>query len=133
MPERNLSPQQMFLELARNHRPEYQFASRDRREFAAWKQEALPHVLATLGAPPPPAAEPAPELVAQWEEHGLIRQRWRSKTATCSVCRSTSIGTFRPSVSGEVLRTACNGWAWHAWTRCLCMTVTPSPMVSAIR
>jgi pimeloyl-ACP methyl ester carboxylesterase len=76
MNERNLSPQQMFVDLVRDHRPECRFTGRDRKAFQAWKKKALPRVLATLGDPPPPAATPDPELVAQWEEHGLIRQRW---------------------------------------------------------
>lgn len=75
MNERNLSPQQMFVELVREHRPKYRFTGESRRDFQAWKKKALPQVLATLGDPPPPA--PAnPELITQWEEKGLIRQRW---------------------------------------------------------
>ncbi|MFA6111617.1 MAG: alpha/beta hydrolase family protein, partial [Candidatus Latescibacterota bacterium] len=76
MSERNLSPQQMFVDLVRDHKPECRFTGRERKAFQTWKKKALPRVLATLGDPPPPPTAPDPELVAQWEEHGLIRQRW---------------------------------------------------------
>jgi hypothetical protein len=65
----------MFLGLAAEHRPEFKFAGRNRRDFAAWKKRALPRVLATLGDDPP-RVPPRPQLLAQWEEKGLIRQRW---------------------------------------------------------
>ena len=75
MTVRNLSPQQMFTHLVAERRPEYQFSGRDRRQFRAWKKKALPRVLSTLGESPPPA--PArPELLVEWEEGGLRRQRW---------------------------------------------------------
>ena len=35
MTTRNLSPQEMFIQLARAHRPECRFAGRDRRAFAS--------------------------------------------------------------------------------------------------
>ena len=75
MTTRNLSPQRMFAGLAADHVPECRFSARNRAGFAAWKRKTLPRVLATLGAAPPPA--PArPELLAEWREAGLIRQRW---------------------------------------------------------
>ncbi|MEW6754323.1 MAG: alpha/beta hydrolase family protein [Candidatus Latescibacterota bacterium] len=75
MRTRNLSPQEMFMALAREHAPVHAFSGTTPAQFAAWKERALPAVLATLGDPPPTA--PAdPELVAQWEEGGLLRQRW---------------------------------------------------------
>ncbi len=72
---RNLSPNQMFVEMAKAHVPEYHFAGTTRVDFEAWKQEALPKVLATLGDAPP-AVDPNPQLLAEWEYHGLKRQRW---------------------------------------------------------
>ncbi|MFH1008489.1 MAG: alpha/beta hydrolase family protein [Candidatus Latescibacterota bacterium] len=75
MTPRNLSPQQMFRDLTEEHTPEYSFSGKDRAEFVAWKKEALPKVLGTLGQSPPQA--PAnPEMLAQWEDKGLVRQRW---------------------------------------------------------
>ncbi|MCC9077668.1 prolyl oligopeptidase family serine peptidase [Litorilinea aerophila] len=75
MTTRNLSPQQMFIALAREHRPTHAFSAADAEGFQHWKAETLPKVLATLGDPPPPAP-PEPELLAEWEERGLRRQRW---------------------------------------------------------
>jgi alpha/beta hydrolase family protein/prolyl oligopeptidase family protein len=75
MTTRNLSPQRMFIELVAKHRPEFAFDGASADEFESWKRAALPRVLATLGAAPPPAP-PRPELLAEWEEKGLKRQRW---------------------------------------------------------
>lgn len=72
---RNLSPQHMFLKLAQEHRPLHRFTGETSEAFATWKAETLPKVLATLGDPPP-AAEPRPQLLAEWEAKGLIQQRW---------------------------------------------------------
>ncbi|MHB1319821.1 MAG: alpha/beta hydrolase family protein [Anaerolineae bacterium] len=75
MTVRNLSPNQMFVELAKAHQPQYRFAGTTRADFAAWKQEALPKVLATLGDFPQ-RVDPNPQLLAEWEDRGLVRQRW---------------------------------------------------------
>lgn len=75
MTVRNLSPQQMFVELAARHVPACRFDGKTRRDFGAWKRRTLPKVLATLGESPAPV--PArPELLAEWEHRGLRRQRW---------------------------------------------------------
>ncbi len=75
MTTRNLSPQRMFGDLVKERRPECEFAGTDRETFVSWKEKTLPKVLATLGDAPP-AAPPQPELLAEWEDQGLIRQRW---------------------------------------------------------
>ncbi len=75
MTVRNMSPQQMFADLAREYVPEYRFAGKDRRQFSAWKRKALPKVLACLGEAPAPAPL-KPQLLAEWELRGLRRQRW---------------------------------------------------------
>jgi len=65
----------MFSNLVKEHRPEYRFSGKDRKYFMVWKKKTLPKVLATLGESPPKV--PAkPEMLAQWEEKGLVRQRW---------------------------------------------------------
>ncbi|MBN1877198.1 MAG: prolyl oligopeptidase family serine peptidase [Anaerolineae bacterium] len=72
---RNLSPQQMFIALAREHRPLYRFEGETRESFIDWKQTALPKVLATLGDFPAPVPS-NPQLLAEWVDGGLRRQRW---------------------------------------------------------
>ena len=72
---RNLSPQRMFEELALRHVPEYRFAGRTREDFEQWKRAALPKVLATLGDAPAPVP-PDAELIAEWTQDGLTKQRW---------------------------------------------------------
>ncbi|MHB9132872.1 MAG: alpha/beta hydrolase family protein [Armatimonadota bacterium] len=75
MSDRNLSPQKMFFQLALENTPEYAFTGVTPEEFAAWKAAALPRVLATLGDYP--ATVPLnPEMVVEWEEDGLVKQRW---------------------------------------------------------
>jgi hypothetical protein len=72
---RNLSPQRMFELTALQHRPEFSFAGQSRQDFAAWQSAALPRVLATLGEAP--ARVPLnPQLLAEWEHDGLIKQKW---------------------------------------------------------
>jgi dienelactone hydrolase len=70
--ERNTSPYEFFLQLARRNVPRHHF---DGGDVTAWQAAAKPAVLATLGELPP-AVDPRPELIAEWEEGGLIRQRW---------------------------------------------------------
>jgi hypothetical protein len=75
MTVRNLSPNQMFIELAKAHTPRYRFAGSTPEDFTAWKAEALPQVLATLGDYPD-KVDPNPQLLAEWRHRGLRRQRW---------------------------------------------------------
>ena len=49
MTTRNLSPQQMFIDLARAHIPTHRFTGETLPAFQAWKATTLPKVLATLG------------------------------------------------------------------------------------
>ena len=75
MTTRNLSPQQMFIDLVKEHRPECQFSGKDQSDFSDWKRSTLPKVLATIGNPPP-SVDANPEMIAEWEDKGLIKQRW---------------------------------------------------------
>ena len=101
---RNLSPQAMFERLALEHRPELSFAGRSLEEFEAWKGMALPRVLATLGKFP--LRVPAnPQLLAEWEEGGLTKQRWlidvqRHLAATClvNIPMGLNPGERRPAI-----------------------------------
>ncbi len=72
---RNLSPQRMFERMAAEHVPAFRFEGSSRGDFAAWKEEALPRVLATLGDWPE-TVPPNGELMAEWEHDGLRKQRW---------------------------------------------------------
>ena len=75
MTVRNLSPNQMFIELAKAHTPQHHFAGTTPQDFESWKAEALPKVLATLGDYPE-RVDPNPQLLAEWRSKGLRRQRW---------------------------------------------------------
>lgn len=75
MSYRNVSPAKMFAQWALEHQPRYRFSSQPGQDFASWKAEALPQVLATLGDWPT-SVPPNPEMVAEWEHDGIIKQRW---------------------------------------------------------
>lgn len=75
MSYRNLSPQKMYERLALEHTPEFHFGNRTAADFAAWKAEALPRVIATL-LDFPPRVGPNPQLMAEWTHDGLRKQRW---------------------------------------------------------
>lgn len=71
--QRNTSPLKMFLALAEAHPPIHSF--RDENDFADWKQEVRPKVMATLGDFP--ARVPLnPELIVEWNEDGLCKRRY---------------------------------------------------------
>lgn len=73
MSHRNLSPQNMFMALAKEHKPKHLFAAET--PFEQWKAAALPPVLQTLGEVPPPV-EPNAELLGEWQHDGLFKQKW---------------------------------------------------------
>jgi hypothetical protein len=104
MTVRNLSPNQMFIEMAKAHRPAYRFTGETPEDFKAWKAEALPKVLATLGDFPP-TVDPNPALMAEWEDEGLIRQRWiidvheyLSATLRVNIPKGLAAGEKRPAI-----------------------------------
>ncbi|MEJ7902001.1 MAG: alpha/beta hydrolase family protein, partial [Thermomicrobiales bacterium] len=72
---RNLSPQHMFEQMALAHPPEAKFAAFSADDFATWKSETLPRVIATLGDMPE-RVPLNPQLLAEWEMDGLKRQKW---------------------------------------------------------
>jgi hypothetical protein len=72
---RNINPFEFFRRTAEEHRPAHRFTGRTRAQFTAWQKKALPAVLATAGSRPASVA-PRPELLVQWEEDGLIKERW---------------------------------------------------------
>lgn len=75
MEPRNISPQEMFVRMAREHTPKYRFDPETWPDFEAWKAAARPEVAATLGDFP--AEVPLnPECVVRWEHDGLVKERW---------------------------------------------------------
>lgn len=72
---RNLSPQVMFQQMARNQPPTHAFSGRSRREFSAWRRKTWPLVKACLGVFPE-KTRPRAELQAEWMHRGVRKQRW---------------------------------------------------------
>jgi len=72
---RNLSINRYFIETGRAHVPRYRFNGSARSEWQTWSAELLPAVKRTLGKLP--ARVPLnPEVTAEWEEEGVIKQRF---------------------------------------------------------
>ncbi len=100
---RNLSPQQMFQQLAKHHQPHYRFRNWE-KGFTAWNREAWPKVLATLGDFPDEVPL-NPHLLAEWTVDKVITQRWIIDvsphiSATCLVNIPNDItkGERRPAI-----------------------------------
>jgi len=68
---RTIDPYSFFCNKALKHKPAGAF----RAPFGQWKRRILPKVLATLGEQPRKVPANA-ELIVQWQEDGLIKQRW---------------------------------------------------------
>ena len=110
---RNLSPQQMFIDLVKDHVPEYHFTGRTKRQYQVWKRSATPKVMATLGDFPDAVAA-NPQLLAEWNEKGLRRQRWiidvqqhLSAILLVNYPRDMKRGEKRPAIL------ACHGHGVH--------------------
>lgn len=73
--KRNLNPQVYFERRAAAHEPQYRFKGKTAAQYSAWKRTLLPKVLATLGHAPK-KVPPRAELVAEWREDGLVKQKW---------------------------------------------------------
>ena len=101
---RNLSPQHMFEQLAAEHTPFYSFDDKTETDFGKWKQNALPKVLECLGDFPE-RAPLDPQLAAEWEHDGLIKQRYlidvgKHISAAVVVCipKDLTKGEKRPGI-----------------------------------
>ncbi len=86
---RNLSPLEMFAQTALEHVPEQRFTGTSTADFESWKAATLPQVMDTLGSFPE-RVPLNPVLLAEWEEDGLIKQKWlidvqKHLSATCRV------------------------------------------------
>jgi len=71
---KNLSPHAFFLAYARRRPPQHSYRAGD--DVERWKACLLPKVLATLGAADYTPGSAA-ELMAEWSEGAVIKQRWR--------------------------------------------------------
>ena len=104
MQTRNLSPHIMFERLALDHVPLHRFGSANLADFTAWKRVTLPEVLKTLGDYPA-RVPPNPELVTEWEQDGLLKQRWLldvgkhiSAVLILNIPRDIAPGEKRPAI-----------------------------------
>jgi len=107
MTNRNLSIQRYFVQLASRHRPRYRFAGSTQEDWRAWRDELLPAVKATLGKTPEKVPS-NPEIVAEWREDGLVKQR-----VLLDVEQGLSVAAylFRPENASQPLPgiLACHG------------------------
>lgn len=71
---RNLSINQHFRNQAARHTPKYRFAGTTHADWQIWHDALRPAVIASLGTMPTPVPLNA-EIVAEWREDGLIKQR----------------------------------------------------------
>ena len=101
---RNLSPQEMFFKWAMEHKPLFCFKGKSKAEFEKWKETAFPEVLATLGDFPE-TVPLNPQLMAEWEHDGLVKQRWIidvgkyiSATFLCNKPKDIKKGEKRPAI-----------------------------------
>jgi len=91
---RNISPHEMFVQLALEHVPECGFAETAQGDFDKWKKSTYPKVIATLGDFPA-RVDPNPQLMCEWEHDGLRKQRW-----LIDVSKHIS-ATFQINIPGE--------------------------------
>lgn len=71
---RNFSINAYLNRRAARHTPTYRFAGATKQDWQRWREELHPRLLATLGQMPEKVPL-NPEIVAEWEEDGLIKQR----------------------------------------------------------
>jgi len=71
---RNLSINAYFQGLAARHKPRYRFTGTSKADWQTWRDELLPAVKASLGRMPE-KVDLNPDLQAEWQEDGLIKQR----------------------------------------------------------
>ena len=91
MANRHFSMIEYFNHIAANHTPELSFRGRTSADWKRWNRTAYARLLDLLGSFPKPAPLRA-EVVAQVEEHGVIKERVvfdseRFMSVPCIVCR----------------------------------------------
>jgi hypothetical protein len=71
---RNLSVNEYFARRGQANTPKFRFAGKTRGDFEKWRAALLPAVNETLGVMPKKVPL-NPEIVTEWREEGLIKQR----------------------------------------------------------
>ena len=71
---RNLSINAYFRNMATGHDPQFRFAGSTREDWQNWKDALYPKLKATLGQMPRKVPL-NPEIIVEWEEDGLIKQK----------------------------------------------------------
>jgi len=71
---RNLSINEYFVKRGEAHTPRFRFNGKTRADFDKWHADARAAVIATLGVMPKKVPL-NPEVLAEWREDGLIKQR----------------------------------------------------------
>jgi dienelactone hydrolase len=104
----------MFERFSEEHRPGRSFHGKTRRDFEEWKRSCLLEVLATLGEFPKEVPL-NPQLLAEWEHDGLIKQKWlidvqEHLSATLLINRQRGEAERGPAVRGPALL------CWHGHT-----------------
>ncbi len=101
---RNLNPYTLFDQQALHHKPTMAFTGKTKADFDAWAAALRPKLLATLGSAPKRVDTNA-KLIYQWEDEGLIKQRWvidvqPGFSATLLVFRPANLkaGEKRPAI-----------------------------------
>lgn len=104
---RNLSINQHFRNLAQKRLPKYRFCGITNAQWRQWRETLCAEVMASLGSMPTPVPL-NPEIVAEWEEDGLLKQRvWldveEGLSVTAWVYRPADATTTLPAII------ACHG------------------------
>jgi len=71
---RNQSMHDYFRKRGDNHRPRFRFNGSTRADWQNWRESLLPALKASLGRAPE-VVPLNPELIAEWRDDGLIKQR----------------------------------------------------------
>lgn len=71
---RNLSIHKLFNQYASQHRPQFRFHGNSSADWRKWRDALRPPLLQALGRIPT-SVPLNPELICQWEEDGLIKQK----------------------------------------------------------
>lgn len=71
---RNQSMHDYFRQRGKDHQPRFRFKGQSREDWRAWRETLLPRLVASLGHSPQ-GVPLNPEIIAEWKDDGLIKQR----------------------------------------------------------